>query len=183
MPATGSPQTHPTSANSRHSLKRVLAYENLGVVERFAETYETEIGDAAWVFQELKKMLWLMAEAVPNADRSAIGESASFRVYHRMAVLDEMWHTFILFTQDYSRFCNEYLGGYVHHLPTTRANKERRRKEFLADPAKFRAEDKLRIETQCRIIAEKLGPETLRVWFREIPERFSRNPAFTGAPN
>ncbi|MEN9328570.1 MAG: hypothetical protein RI947_1378 [Candidatus Parcubacteria bacterium] len=34
-------------------------------------------------------------------------------------VVDEVWHTFILFTRMYHAFCDEVMGGYVHHLPCT----------------------------------------------------------------
>lgn len=33
--------------------------------------------------------------------------------------VDEVWHQFILFTPQYHEFCNEFLGKYLHHLPTT----------------------------------------------------------------
>ena len=37
-----------------------------------------------------------------------------------LLILDEVWHTFILYTKDYSQFCLEYFGRYIHHAPTTR---------------------------------------------------------------
>jgi len=33
--------------------------------------------------------------------------------------VDDIWHQFILFTPQYREFCDEYLGGYLHHLPRT----------------------------------------------------------------
>lgn len=33
--------------------------------------------------------------------------------------VDEVWHTHILFTQDYINFCNQLIGKYVHHMPDT----------------------------------------------------------------
>jgi len=33
--------------------------------------------------------------------------------------VDEVWHQFILFTPQYHKFCEENLGGYLHHLPKT----------------------------------------------------------------
>jgi len=32
--------------------------------------------------------------------------------------VDEVWHTFILFTRDYMLFCNEVFGHYLHHQPS-----------------------------------------------------------------
>lgn len=33
--------------------------------------------------------------------------------------VDEVWHQFILFTKSYHNFCNDLLGGYLHHSPHT----------------------------------------------------------------
>ncbi len=34
-------------------------------------------------------------------------------------MVDEVWHTHILFTRDYLRFCTDVFGGFVHHNPVT----------------------------------------------------------------
>jgi hypothetical protein len=34
--------------------------------------------------------------------------------------VDKVWHQFILFTKEYTNFCNKYLGGYMHHTPNTK---------------------------------------------------------------
>lgn len=31
--------------------------------------------------------------------------------------VDNVWHEFILFTQQYHKFCNTYSGKYIHHSP------------------------------------------------------------------
>ncbi len=31
--------------------------------------------------------------------------------------VDELWHTFLLFTQDYQKFCEECFGRFIHHVP------------------------------------------------------------------
>ena len=33
-------------------------------------------------------------------------------------IVDEAWHTFILFTKDYHKFCNKVFGSYFHHSPS-----------------------------------------------------------------
>ena len=37
--------------------------------------------------------------------------------------VDQMWHAWILFTKDYTAFCDQ-LGGYIHHLPIPAGNPE-----------------------------------------------------------
>jgi len=34
-----------------------------------------------------------------------------------IAQIDEMWHTFILFTRDYAAFCEGHFGCFLHHVP------------------------------------------------------------------
>ena len=48
--------------------------------------------------------------------------------------VDEIWHTFILFTHDYADFCEAVFGGYLHHkpgVPSQPIGKEPR-KQFLS---------------------------------------------------
>lgn len=33
-------------------------------------------------------------------------------------IVDEAWHTFILFTKDYHKFCKKVFGSYFHHTPS-----------------------------------------------------------------
>ena len=35
--------------------------------------------------------------------------------------VDEVWHTFILFTSDYAAFCEEVFGSFLHHQPASRS--------------------------------------------------------------
>jgi hypothetical protein len=32
--------------------------------------------------------------------------------------IDEIWHTFILFTDEYATFCAEVAGRFIHHAPS-----------------------------------------------------------------
>jgi len=38
-------------------------------------------------------------------------------VYGMMGVVDELWHTFVIFTREYARFCDEVAGRFLHHVP------------------------------------------------------------------
>ncbi len=35
--------------------------------------------------------------------------------------VDEVWHTHILFTQNYTKFCDRVFGKFVHHTPVSRS--------------------------------------------------------------
>ncbi|MEX1068694.1 MAG: hypothetical protein WED08_02695 [Patescibacteria group bacterium] len=82
----------------------------------------------AYSFDKVREKL--LKEGVVSPDRidEAIEE---FRKYltlialnHRglgmeSPVVDEVWHTFILFTRDYAAFCEDVFGFFVHHNPST----------------------------------------------------------------
>jgi hypothetical protein len=70
---------------------------HLGIVDRH--------DDAARLFQEVKKYLVL-------AETCADHKLPMFSVR-----IDEVWHQFVLFTQEYSRFCTRFAGHYLHHAP------------------------------------------------------------------
>jgi hypothetical protein len=38
--------------------------------------------------------------------------------------VDPFWHTHILFTKEYCRFCKEIFGGYIHHQPLDPTNEK-----------------------------------------------------------
>jgi hypothetical protein len=35
--------------------------------------------------------------------------------------IDQMWHSFLLFTKDYKEFCDTYLGRFINHAPFEQA--------------------------------------------------------------
>jgi hypothetical protein len=39
--------------------------------------------------------------------------------YGMRGPLDELWHTFIIFTSAYAEFCRQVGGRFIHHLPST----------------------------------------------------------------
>lgn len=39
--------------------------------------------------------------------------------YGMKGPIDEIWHTFIMFTRDYAEFCQQVAGRFIHHIPET----------------------------------------------------------------
>jgi len=130
------------------SLAEVLAFENCDVVDRFAEKNQTDFETAKDVFHETLKLLWLMEEQKREEPLGLQTVPSQILVFRQMAIMDEMWHTFILFTKEYSAFCEKYFGHYIHHLPTT--SKERKKDQSLrsADPVAFEQKEKGSLEDQ-----------------------------------
>ncbi len=93
--------------NSMMDTQRLNSYTNLKVINRYVGEYGIPFNTAANRFHELKSFLHTCA----IADRPCVPTKN----------IDDIWHTFILFTQDYQNFCMEYLGKFIHHYPYEKA--------------------------------------------------------------
>jgi hypothetical protein len=144
------------------SLERALAYDNEDVVRRFMSQYDISWNDADDVFQETKKWLWIVSQ--PDAPDMAIVDG--------MLIIDEMWHNFVLFTREYSQYCLERFGRYIHHLPATHQEKLDYKERFVRDPIGAQQEDMDGFRRRCAFIQERLGTSTLLKWFVEYPEKY-----------
>lgn len=89
--------------HSDRIIETATKYDMSAVMERYAE--ETRLPEDALDEheREIKRFLALCAI---NPGR-----------YGMRGPLDELWHTFILFTSSYAEFCRELGGGFIHHLP------------------------------------------------------------------
>lgn len=141
-----------TPAADLTTLNDVLGYRHAGVVARYAKEQGTSREDAEEIFVETLKWLYLCYR---NADTTG---NASLAMLPDLAKLDEMWHTFIIFTRDYSSFCETYFRTYIHHLPITDEDDQ-----IPPDEGTERA----RLEQQFALVHDILGEETLLRWHDE----------------
>jgi hypothetical protein len=136
------------------SLSHVMAYRNHAVIRRFQRTYGVRRDHAEKLFEQLKQWLYLAAKSQLEQGAPDVFMTA------RLSELDEMWHTFLLFTQDYEDFCHRRLGTFVHHIP----------EELVSDAAGTTSEeypelDEERARALYGYIYDHLGEQTLREWF------------------
>lgn len=89
-------------------LSKVLAYNNDAVIERYQKDFGISSNDAALLFSDVKRFLWLAAIEGVVAPPPKI---------------DDGWHTFIIFTLDYQNFCERYFGRFMHHRPSRPTDK------------------------------------------------------------
>lgn len=146
------------------SLAGALAYEQPSLVARFTSMYEVSEGEARALFDDLKRWLWLKAQP----------EAPVLVVTREMQILDEIWHCFILFTEEYAAFCQHYCGGFVHHHPTTQVEETSILAEYRAAPAAFMERRRAGLASQYEYIFDLLGEETLLRWYVEYPRRYDR---------
>lgn len=81
-----------------------MAYQNSGLIARFAKRHKVTLEETQRLFEETKKFL-----VICGAMKVSCSPSDK---------LDEMWHHFILHTKDYQMFCDNFIGRFIHHNPT-----------------------------------------------------------------
>ena len=87
------------------ALHRLLAYRNVSVLRRYKEDsgVSDERAEVDWT-----AFLQFMAVCMFQSERVTATPAA-----------DGVWHAFLLHTKQYAAFCEEFLGGFVHHDPTS----------------------------------------------------------------
>lgn len=137
-------------------LSDLLRYKNSRVLKLYEQNYPKNRLSAEAAFEEMLKYLWLSQKHAMDLARNADDETIPKELFmpRSMQEIDEIWHEFILFTQDYTDFCFHYFGAYQHHLPNVFDNLPRAREEVEKE-----------IEIMLPYIDQHLGEETICNWF------------------
>jgi hypothetical protein len=155
------------------SLARALDYDNPAIVHKFLESWNLPVDEALDLFTETKRWLWLAATLRRAGSRQPGAPPSSLAIDGPLVLLDEMWHTFILFTREYTEYCRARFGSYVHHAPTTREELERRALELARTPAAARRTEARRMRLQYGRVYQYLGEATLVKWYGDYAERYT----------
>ncbi|MEO1517273.1 MAG: hypothetical protein AAFV95_19765 [Bacteroidota bacterium] len=139
------------------SLEEVLQYQSRDVLHRFGFYHPQWKEQAAMFFDDLKRFLWLYATV--EEQRKTDPEAPDVLISGYMLILDEIWHCFILYTEHYQQFCEDYLGRFVHHPP--KLYKYYRNKEKLGEEAA----DEIMVEEMIGLVVAYFGEETALRWF------------------
>jgi len=90
------------------ALPTLLDYKNPQVVAHFCHKnpqYSLEEGQQ--LFTDLLQWMWLRQQRAKFQKKTYL--------FGPLIIIDELWHDFILHTQDYHSFCTQYFGSYFHH--------------------------------------------------------------------
>lgn len=142
----------------KSDLQSVLAYENVRVLRKFRTKFAVSDDEAQELFTDLKKWLWLCAERKHALMQGLPVDTRPIVIHIGMVIVDELWHTFILHTQDYAEFCERHFGFFVHHSPGS--------PDFVP-----MTEEQNSAQLNC--IWDRFGEETVIKWYEEYPERYS----------
>jgi Uncharacterized conserved protein len=99
-------------------LEEVLACKNDYLVKRFCIVQphlNLSEEEGQQIFEDLLRFLWL--KATVDELREQDPEAPDISISASMIVIDQCWHEFILMTEMYTTFCEQYFGRYIHHPP------------------------------------------------------------------
>ena len=92
------------SKSNNQVIEQVMAYSMADIIKRCQKDNGYTDKDMVILEKELKRYLIL-----------AILDAGKFGMYSKD--VDNLWHSFILFTKNYSDFCNTYSKKFIHHVP------------------------------------------------------------------
>jgi hypothetical protein len=145
------------------TIQKVLQYKNPYVIQRYQRDFPDKQHLAEELFTELLKYLWLgrklqYEKEQYEKERKPVNSALDFdfSMHKEMLDIDHMWHTFILFTKEYTDFCQQYFCKYIHHAPNVSTTPPAIA-EFEADFTKF-----------LSYVYDNLGEDTLRKWFAPL---------------
>lgn len=149
------------------SLDQALAYRNDQILYKFQERWDVSFEEASELFEETKKWLWLQVAARLQQGSPTLAMTIS------LAMVDEMLHTFILFTREYIQYCDENYGVYLHHTPMTKTAKDAQLEWFKKDPEQMLAVQAEFLSNMYSFTYELFGEETVVKWYSEYPKKYS----------
>ena len=139
-------------------LGHLLEYKNANVLNRYTVDFPGNQLGAEEAFENLMKFFWLNRKHAADKLRFVRKEDLNFTcgIHAEMKEIDDMWHTFLLFTRDYHFFCKKYLGDFFHHVPNT--DKSHSTKEAFA----------IEFARYLSYVYDNLGEECLVKWFGQL---------------
>jgi hypothetical protein len=144
----------------------VLGYRNDLVIYGFTKRLGVETEEAQRIFVETLRWLWYVASTEPTAENPE-----AHAIDGPLAILDEMWHEFILVTRDYTEFCNSMFGRYIHHEPES-PNGSQSKPNEPADVKPALAALLARKRAKYEAVYDCLGKDVFLRWYREFPQKY-----------
>jgi hypothetical protein len=125
----------------------IMRYPMTHILKRCQQDHDYSADDMIILETELKKYFILAA-----LKKGPLGMYSND--------VDNLWHTFILFTQDYAEFCDQCIGYFLHHVPEV--DEDHNEKERENTQNNFRAF----IEQYTATFGDEVHP----IWFLDMCE-------------
>jgi hypothetical protein len=148
-------------------LKRALRYKNPELIWKFTYTYGVSRRAAEVLLEDLIRFLWLSRRAV-HLRKMGHKNIPEIFIIEPTAMIDEMWHLFITYTKEYSRFCDKYFGHYLHHDPPPR---QVATAPYSKEKAKTFEQE---VFEQVSFVINELDEATAVRWFVSYGKKYSK---------
>ncbi|GGI76585.1 hypothetical protein GCM10007978_12780 [Shewanella hanedai] len=150
------------------TLSEVLAYSNPVVEKRFMTLYGIDEAGTKVIFNSTKKWLWLCYQ------RRQLKIDMQLSIDTPLIVIDEMWHNFILCSDDYIKFCKHFFGHYINHMPTTKAMEKEFKDSIEGKEPQVIVQELLEKKRwQYEFVYDQLGKEEFLLWYKEYPKKYT----------
>lgn len=137
-------------------LSHLIQFPNDKIIARYHKDYPQSKmhPEESWV--ELMKFIWLCHKHQTDKKNLPENEALLFDcvIHTEMNDIDNMWHTFLLFTRDYQQFCLECLGGRFFHHEPLEEGKQVNHDTYAEELTHY-----------LSYIYDNLGKETVLKWF------------------
>ncbi len=108
------------------------------------------------VFKDMLRFLWIIA-----GEQKTPHPHFKIGIYDSMTIIDEMWHTFFLFSQEYQEFCFKYFGKILFH-------------SGHPNPLTYAPDAIPNRERMIEFIWKEFGSGTARRWFDTYQKKYSK---------
>jgi len=139
-------------------------YVHEETILRFMDMYDLQKEPTTEIFHEMKKLLQLL---------HTYSKTEYVFTHEPLWILDEMWHTFLLYSIDYERFCQKYFGEMIYHQPIARAQKMKVQQQLDDEEPEAVAEVTKHVERLYELIFELHGRDTLIKWVNDFGNRYT----------
>jgi len=133
---------------TQETITAIINYPMSNVLARCKKDHNYNDEDMIILEQELKRYLTLAA--VKSKDDLGNGMFSHD--------VDNLWHSFILFTNDYADFCTTHIGHFIHHVPEINEEKSPEQQE----------EAQKDFQAFIKNYEELFGEEIHPVWFLDM---------------
>jgi hypothetical protein len=141
------------------NLNDLIQYRNSNIISRYKKDFPDTTMQAEEALIELMKFIWLCRKHKDDKKNRPNDNALNFScvIHSEMKDIDNMWHTFLLFTRDYHAFCDDYLNGtFFHHDPLSDIDNNISRESY-----------ELELTLYLSYVYDNLGEDTLIKWFNK----------------
>lgn len=148
------------------TLDEVLTYKNDNLIKRYQKDFPDNALSAKDALSNVIKYLWLGQKLLTDQENLTSINELNFQFYlqYEMKEIDDMWHTFLLFTIDYREFCYQYFGYYIDHVPTVETDEATQNIKHETNPDE-------EMQKWLSYVYDNLGEDTLKMWFPQYFEK------------